>query len=117
MYCAMKFFKKALSLAQLRYASDDEIHACLSLPHSPVAPGLSAAASAAALKAWVVAQFHAEHAKAEVVPGSATFHQLNWSELARASVQNRYVFSITKVLPTRRFLSFQVRNCFSDKLK
>jgi hypothetical protein len=54
-----------------------------------VAPGLSAAASAAAFKAWVVAQFHAEHDKAEVEPGSATFHQLNWSELAR--VQNRYV--------------------------
>jgi hypothetical protein len=75
--------------ATVRYASDDEIHACLRLPHSPVAPGLSAAASAAAFKAWVVAQFHAEHDKAEVESGSGTFHQLNWSEVAR--VQNRYV--------------------------
>ena len=75
--------------AMIRYASDDDIHTCLGLQHSPVPQGASAAASASAFKAWVVTQFHAEHDNAEVEPGSGTFHRLNFAEFML--VQNRYV--------------------------
>jgi hypothetical protein len=61
----------------------------LRLAHSPVDPGVDAAASGAALKAWVAAQFHAEHEHAEVEPNTGVFHQLELDEIAR--VQNRYV--------------------------
>ena len=73
----------------IRYASDNDIHACLGLPHSPLPQGDSAATSAAAFKAWVVTQFQEEYRNAEVEPGSGIFHRLNLVELMK--VQNRYV--------------------------
>ena len=66
--------------AMIRLSSDEEVHACLGLDHSPIAQGVDAAASVAALKAWIVVQFNSVRMNCEVQPGSTIFHKLDWVE-------------------------------------
>lgn len=82
------------------YSSDNEIHVCLGQANSPVPQGATAAASSAALRAFVVAQFHAEHDNAEVQAGSGIFHQLNLVEYL--NVIGRYVHDDDILLQQKR---------------
>ena len=73
-------------------SSDQEIHVCLGLAHSPIAQGADALASAAAFRNWISFQFHSAHDHSQVQHNQMLFHHL--SEVEFVDVQNRYVLLI-----------------------
>jgi hypothetical protein len=70
-------------------SSDQEIHTCLGLAHSPVAQGADERASAGAFRNWISLQFKLAYDHSQVERDQLLFHHMTDAEFL--DVQNRYM--------------------------